>query len=91
MGPCKGRYSLIIIHIWSTRQLVGSPKLTHSKGNRLIFRQPQCRKNLGRLWHAYIRTPGRFYKLQLTSVDSGHLTQSELSLGWFDLHKIKKC
>ncbi len=28
---------LIIIHIWSTQQLVGSPKLAHSIGNRLIF------------------------------------------------------
>ncbi len=27
-------------------------------------------KNLGRLWHVYIRTAGRLYKLQLTSVDS---------------------
>ena len=31
-------------------------------------------KNLGRVWHAYIRTSGRFYKLKLTSVDSQHFT-----------------
>ncbi len=46
-------------------------------------------KNLGRVWHAYIRTSGQFYKLQLTSIDSRHFTQSELSLGWSDLHEIK--
>ncbi len=27
--------------------------------------------------------------LQLNSVDSGHLTQLELSIGWSDLHEIK--
>ncbi len=37
-------------------------------------------KNLGRLWHAYIRTIGRFYKLQLASVDSWRFTQSEYQL-----------
>ncbi len=46
-------------------------------------------KNLERLWHAYIGIAGRFYKLQVTSVDSQHLTQLELSLGWSDLLEIK--
>ena len=38
-----------------------------------------------------IITAGRFYKLQLISVDSRHFTQSDLSLGWSDVHKIKLC
>ena len=47
------------------------------------------RKNLGRVWHAYIRSSGRFYMLQLISDDSGHFTQPELSLQWSDSHEIK--
>ncbi len=35
------------------------------------------------------RTSGRFYMLQLTSVDSRHFTEPELSLRWSDLHEIK--
>ena len=35
------------------------------------------------------RTSGRFYMLQLISVDSRHFTRPELSLGWSDLHEIK--
>ena len=35
------------------------------------------------------RTSGRFFMLQFISVDSRHFTQSELSLGWSDLYKIK--
>ncbi len=46
-------------------------------------------KNLGRFWHAYIRSSGRFYMLQFISVDSGHFTQPELSLQWSDSHEIK--
>ena len=47
-------------------------------------------KNLGQLWLAYkYRTSGRFYMLQLISVDSRHFTRPELSLGWSDLHEIK--
>ncbi len=34
------------------------------------------------------RTLGRFYMLQLNSVDSGHFIQLELSIGWSDLHEI---
>ncbi len=56
---------------------------------KTLGKRHQPEKNLGRLWHAYIRTTGQFYKLTLTSFDSWRFTQSYLSLGWSDLHKIK--
>ena len=37
-------------------------------------------KSLGRLWLAYTELQNEFYMLQLTSIDSRHLTQPELSL-----------
>ena len=46
-------------------------------------------KNLGRLWLAYTELQGDFFMLQFISVDSRHLTMSELSQGWSDLHEIK--
>ncbi len=68
------------------------PGVGLSRGHIFNFQsvvKSQWNKNLGRLWHTYIRTTGRFYKLQLTGVDSWHFTQSEFSLGWSDLHEIK--
>ena len=47
-------------------------------------------KNLRRLWLAYIELQGEFYMLELISSDSRHFTQPELSLGWSDLHEIKR-
>ncbi len=43
-------------------------------------RYPLGLKNLGRVWHAYIRSSGRFHMQQFISVDSGHFTQPELVL-----------
>ncbi len=47
-------------------------------------------KNLGWLWHAYIRSSYQFVMLQSISVDIGHIIQPELSLEWTDLHEIVK-
>ena len=52
---------------------------------RLQFSLQEARETLACLY----RNPGRFYMLQLNSVDSGHFTQLELSIGWSDLHEIK--
>ena len=42
------------------------------------------------VWHAYIRSSGRFYMLRFISVDSGNLSQPELSLQLSDSHTQKK-
>ena len=56
---------------------------------KTTFVSPLGSKNLGRLWLAYTELQSDFCMLQFISVDSRQFTQSELSLGWSDLHEIK--
>ena len=61
-------------------QFLGTPQAGSSSSTKecvsLSFHNVSCPdrilrpcKNLGRLWNAYIRIAGRFYKLQLTCVE----------------------
>ena len=70
-------------HIWSIAPL--QPLLNflydrEAKQIKFTVRNPR------HLSHGYIRNSGHLYKLQVTSVDSGHFTQPNLHL-WYHPHR----